>query len=137
MRSSVSRSPMPWASAICDERWMTGPSAIGSENGTPTSSTSAPAAATARIVSTERVGSGCPAVRYATSARRFSRARLLNRCVSRSDEVVADIYAVAAGIIGFDDGAPEGAAVDLFGEVGQRAGIEDVAAIITDDAHDR
>ncbi len=42
-RSSVPRSVMPAASARSVARWITGPSASGSENGTPTSSTAAPA----------------------------------------------------------------------------------------------
>src|SRR5205823_2128273 len=46
---------------------MTGPSASGSENGTPTSSTSAPARSSARRISAERGRSGSPAVVYVTS----------------------------------------------------------------------
>ena len=40
--SSAPRSVVPLASARSDARWITGPSASGSENGTPTSRTSAP-----------------------------------------------------------------------------------------------
>jgi hypothetical protein len=42
-------------------RWITGPSAIGSENGTPSSITSAPARASACISGTVRSGAGSPA----------------------------------------------------------------------------
>src|SRR5262245_34133811 len=43
---------------------MTGPSASGSENGTPTSRTSAPARSSALRISPERGRSGSPAVVY-------------------------------------------------------------------------
>src|SRR5437667_350292 len=42
--SSTRGTVMPWSSAAWVERWMVGPSASGSENGTPTSTKSAPAA---------------------------------------------------------------------------------------------
>jgi hypothetical protein len=60
--------------ATCEAAWIVGPSAIGSENGTPSSSTSAPAPA---IVSTRRsvvCRSGNPAVRKSTKLLRPSRA---------------------------------------------------------------
>ncbi len=41
---------------------MTGPSAIGSENGTPTSITSAPAVTSADMIGTVAAGDGSPAV---------------------------------------------------------------------------
>ena len=50
------------ASARSLERWITGPSAIGSEKGTPSSITSAPAFASACITGTASFGSGSPAV---------------------------------------------------------------------------
>ncbi len=53
--------PMPLASARSDAFWITGPSAIGSENGTPSSITSAPALASASITSVVASGNGSPA----------------------------------------------------------------------------
>jgi hypothetical protein len=52
---------MPFASARSEAFWITGPSAIGSEKGTPSSITSAPAAAIASITSTVASGNGSPA----------------------------------------------------------------------------
>src|SRR6059058_1754781 len=49
---------------------MTGPSAIGSENGTPSSITSAPAAASACMMGTVSSGAGSPAAIYGISAAR-------------------------------------------------------------------
>jgi hypothetical protein len=54
---------------------MTGPSAIGSENGTPSSMTSAPAVASACIKGTVAPAAGSPAVTKGMSALRRSRAR--------------------------------------------------------------
>src|SRR5437868_2609529 len=49
---------------------MAGPSAIGSENGIPNSTTSAPAGASADSIANEVAGSGSPAVRNVTSPAR-------------------------------------------------------------------
>src|SRR5919197_1568403 len=62
---------------------MTGPSASGSENGTPTSSTSAPARSSAFRMSADRGRSGSPAVVYVTSPGRRSRRRLSNGAAIR------------------------------------------------------
>ena len=51
-------------------RWITGPSAIGSENGTPSSITSAPACTSACITGTVASSDGSPAVMKGTSALR-------------------------------------------------------------------
>src|SRR5436309_6366728 len=75
--SAVRRLP-PAASARSVARWMTGPSASGSENGTPTSSRSAPARSSARRISPERSRSGSPAVVYVTSPGRCSARRRRN-----------------------------------------------------------
>src|SRR6056297_593032 len=48
--------------------WMVGPSAMGSENGRPSSTTSAPPRTSARTYSFEDSGSGSPAATYETSA---------------------------------------------------------------------
>ena len=53
---------MPAASARSLARWITGPSAIGSENGTPSSMRSAPASTMACITGTVASGVGSPAV---------------------------------------------------------------------------
>src|SRR5688572_14693338 len=59
---------------------MTGPSASGSENGTPISRTSAPALSRRLMMSADRCRSGSPAVTYVTRPVRPS----LRSCVKRS-----------------------------------------------------
>ena len=54
---------IPCSSAAWVVRWIVGPSASGSEKGTPTSMKSAPAAATRRNASSETSRFGNPAVR--------------------------------------------------------------------------
>src|SRR5690242_7926997 len=66
MLSAEVRVP-PAVSARSVARWMTGPSASGSENGTPTSSTSAPARSSALRISPDTVRFGSPAVVNVTS----------------------------------------------------------------------
>src|SRR5436309_9140383 len=66
---------------------MTGPSASGSENGTPTSSTSAPARSRARRIAAERGKSGSPAVVYVT------------RPVRRSDRMRAKVSVMRDGVL--------------------------------------
>jgi hypothetical protein len=51
--SSVLFSVMPALSARSEEAWIAGPSAIGSEKGMPSSTTSAPATGSARSRSSE------------------------------------------------------------------------------------
>lgn len=58
----------PWDRALALEAWMTGPSAIGSENGIPTSSMSAPPSTRAAELTWNDSGDGSPPVRYATRA---------------------------------------------------------------------
>ena len=60
--SSTWRVPTPSASAFSPAFWITGPSAIGSENGTPSSITSAPAATMPCISSGVMSANGKPAV---------------------------------------------------------------------------
>ena len=55
--------PPPPCSERSMARWMTGPSATGSKNGTPISSTSAPAFTEATAAATQAATSGSPAVR--------------------------------------------------------------------------
>ena len=87
---------------------------MGSENGTPTSSTSAPAASRPRIRATVASGVGWPAVMYGTSAVRPRCASAAKRSRRTSDEVVADGDAIAIRIFGLDDGAAERAGDGLF-----------------------
>src|SRR3712207_1236298 len=85
---------------------MIGPSAIGSENGTPTSITSAPASSRPRSSSRLEAGSGNPAVMYVTRARRPPARSLAKRSAIRSDEsdeVVTDADAIPFGILRLDD----------------------------------
>src|SRR5216110_3381092 len=104
--SSTRGTVMPCSSAACVERWIVGPSASGSENGTPTSTKSAPAAATRRSASRETAGVGKPAVRYGISARVVPRARH-RESMAFSDKVVADVDTVFDRICDLDDGARE------------------------------
>ncbi len=53
---------IPPASAACELAWITGPSAIGSLKGRPSSTTSTPAAPAPRRKAVVCAGSGCPAV---------------------------------------------------------------------------
>src|SRR3954454_12414690 len=72
-RAATSRIPCsvaPSASARVPAAWMTGPSASGSENGTPSSTRSAPASAYARPIAIDRSRSGKPPIRYGISAAR-------------------------------------------------------------------
>src|SRR5688572_10999150 len=71
---------------------MTGPSASGSENGMPTSSTSAPARSSAHRISAERDRSGSPAVTYVTSPVRFS-ARMRSNAAAILDGTVGSFRA--------------------------------------------
>ena len=59
---STSDRPTPCFSARSPARWITGPSAIGSENGTPSSMMSAPASTSPCISGTVSAGCGSPAV---------------------------------------------------------------------------
>ena len=68
--SSTCHKLVPWARARSQASWITGPSAIGSENGTPSSITSAPPFTSACISATVCCGCGSPAVMYGTSALR-------------------------------------------------------------------
>src|SRR6266550_6328345 len=85
--SSVFVMVCPALSARCDDIWIAGPSAIGSVNGMPSSTTSAPAAGIARRIASEVSGSGSPAVRNVTSA---ARPCALSSAKRRSIRVVMD-----------------------------------------------
>src|SRR3954464_8405148 len=68
--SSTAGTVAPAASARVPAAWITGPSASGSENGTPSSTRSAPWSAQARPIATEVSTSGKPPIRYGISAAR-------------------------------------------------------------------
>src|ERR1700687_1593195 len=89
--ASTSRSPTPWARARSEERWMTGPSAIGSDNGNPSSIKSATAATSAWRIATVRCGVGSPAVTNGMSAgrpraRNFSNTAAIRLTAERSKD---------------------------------------------------
>src|SRR5882724_5987301 len=67
--ASFSTSPkvVPFCKARSLALWITGPSATGSLNGTPSSITSAPASIAARITARLVARSGSPQVTYATN----------------------------------------------------------------------
>src|SRR5439155_18950969 len=138
LTSSSARSKfIPCSSARCELAWITGPSAIGSENGSPSSMTSAPAPSSARMRSTVRAASGWPAVMYGTSARRPSSFSAAKRRAIALDEVVADADAIALGILGLDDRPQEHAVAVAVGEIDQFAGMDDVPLLVADHADDR
>src|SRR5436309_13624123 len=106
---------------------MVGPSARGSENGTPTSTKSAPAAATSRRASRDRSGVGNPAVRYGMSAARrvpaFPRMDRQRAAIGCSDKVVADVDTVFDGVGDFHDRAGMIAFEIFLREVGEVSGM--------------
>src|SRR5439155_19668283 len=122
---------------------MVGPSARGSENGTPTSMKSAPAPATTRSASSEMSGVGNPAVRYGIRAARRvpvpsppRRARQ-RAAIGCSDKVVADVDSVLGRVGDLDDGPGEMAVGILLREVRQEARVLDAALGRRDDANHR
>src|SRR4051794_16659002 len=107
-RAATSRIPCsvaPSASARVPAAWMTGPSASGSENGTPSSTRSAPASAQARPIASERSRSGNPPIRYGIRAARpgaaAKAAAILSTPVSVADaklrEHLREVLVSAAG----------------------------------------
>ena len=75
-----------WASARSLARWITGPSAIGSEKGTPSSMMSAPALTISCMAGTVKPGLGSPAVMNGISALRPACLRLSSVLVIRLTE---------------------------------------------------
>src|SRR6267143_6106820 len=127
IRSSTRGTGMPWSRAAWVERWMVGPSARGSEKGTPTSTKSAPAAATARRASSDSSGVGNPAVRYGMSAARrvpaFPRMARQRAAIGCSDKVVADVDAVFDGVGDLHDRAGMLAFGIVLREIGEESGV--------------
>src|SRR3989454_1102999 len=101
--------------------------ASGSENGTPTSTKSAPAAATSRRASSDASGVGNPAVRYGMSAARrvpaFPRMARQRAAIGCSDKVVADVDAVLYGVRDLHDRAGMIAFGVALREVGEESGV--------------
>src|SRR5829696_9149130 len=118
---------------------MTGPSAIGSEKGTPTSTTSAPASSMAASSSSERVRSGCPAVMYTTSARLPCRRSDSNRVASGegSDEVVTDTNPIPVRLFRLDDRSMKRAVLATVGQIDDAARMRQVAHGVADHAEQR
>src|SRR5690348_9477660 len=85
--SSTAGTVTPPASARVAAAWITGPSASGSLNGTPSSIRSAPASAYAMPTATEVSASGNPPIRYGISAARPDAA--LNAAAMRARPVSA------------------------------------------------
>src|SRR5436305_3419161 len=116
---------------------MIGPSAIGSENGTPISMTSAPASCSPCTSSSVALGEGCPAVTYGTSARRPDARSWANCSARRSDEVVTDTNAVPIGLVSLDDRSLERAVLPTICKIDKIPWKENVTLFVADDAHDR
>src|SRR5205809_6749049 len=127
IRVSTPAAVIPCSNAAWVERWMVGPSASGSENGTPTSRKSAPAAATSRRASSDVSGVGNPAVRYGMSAARrvpaFPRMARQRAAIGCSDKVVADVDAVLYGVRDLHDRAGMIAFGVALREVGEESGV--------------
>src|SRR5262245_42538660 len=96
---------VPAASARSVARWITGPSASGSENGTPTSRTSAPARSSAFRISADRARSGSPAVTYVTSPGRFS-ARSRSNVLASRDMFLHGVHVLVAAAGEIDQNQP-------------------------------
>src|SRR6266705_6359214 len=133
-RSSTRATVMPCSSAVWVVRWIVGPSASGSENGTPTSTKSAPASATRRSASSEAAGVGKPAVRYGISARDLPSARH-REAMAFSDKVVADVDTVFDRVGDLDDGAREAAVRVFLREIDHGPRIQEPAVGRRDQTH--
>src|SRR5438105_2903936 len=115
---------------------MIGPSAMGSENGTPTSTTSTPALSSPASSSSVASGDGCPAVIYGTSARRPPARSCAKRSATRSDEVVADTNAVPIGLVRLDDRSLERAVLPAVSEIDEVSRKENVPPRVTHNTND-
>src|SRR5438093_2194521 len=96
--ASTSRNPTPCFNARSDDRWITGPSAIGSENGTPSSITSAPPSTSACMMPTVPPGSGSPAVTNGMSAARRAARSFSNVTEMRLKVLEGDAGGLAHGV---------------------------------------
>src|SRR6266436_671698 len=98
---SVPATLMPDFSARNDEAWMAGPSAMGSENGMPSSMMSAPMCGSFSKIANEVSASGSPAVMKgmnpARSAARSSSKRRVMRFVTIPPTRTASAFAAAVG----------------------------------------
>src|SRR6266576_1106036 len=137
IRSSTRGTVMPCSRAVWVVRWTVGPSASGSENGTPTSIKSAPASATRRSASSETAGVGKPAVRYGISARDVPSARHREAMGALSDKVIADVDTVLDRVGDLDDGARVVAVGILLGKIDHGTRIQQRPIGCRDEAYDR
>src|SRR5689334_7315284 len=140
IRSSTRATVIPCSRAVCVVRCIVGPSASGSENGTPTSTKSAPAAAMARSASRDTAGVGKPAVRYGMSARDVPSARhraAIGVAGALSDKVVVDVDTVFDRVGDLDDGARVAAVRILLGKIDDRTRIQQRPIGCRDEAYDR
>src|SRR5579863_301298 len=98
--SSTLRMVAPALRARSEPAWITGPSAMGSENGTPNSIRSTPPRSSAATSAGVRAGVGSPAVKYATSAaRRFWRSALNRDWIRVGCIEFGEIFAVDIGVL--------------------------------------
>src|SRR5690349_9617969 len=116
---------------------MTGPSAIGSENGRPNSMMSAPASVSACNSSTVCSAPGWPPVIYGISARRPAPLSSANFFEIASDEMVAGADAISVRIVSLDDRASEHALGISIGEVDENSRMENVPLRVWYDTDDR
>src|SRR3954469_13125639 len=91
----------PEASARVPAAWITGPSASGSENGTPSSTRSAPASAYASPIAADASRLGNPPIRYGISAARpfaaANAALMLSVPDAKPGEHLREVLVPAAG----------------------------------------
>src|ERR1700730_8098698 len=107
MAAATSRLPptvMPFSRAACPARWMTGPSASGSEWGTPISSAAMPDVASLFPTSIDFLRLGWPAIMYATSFRSlFARSATSRRGAS---DTIYGVHVLVAPTRKADKNAP-------------------------------
>src|ERR1700722_10530417 len=98
--SSTVESLVPAFSARSLPRWITGPSAMGSEKGTPSSIRSAPPRSRAATIPGVAAGDGSPPTMYAMRAGRFS-ARSLSKSVLILVWIIQffQIFAINVGVL--------------------------------------
>src|SRR5688500_3975352 len=138
IKASTPATFIPCSSAVWVVRWIVGPSARGSENGTPTSMKSAPAAAIRVNAASETARVGNPAVRYGMRARRLpnDRQRSAIAPALRSDKVIADVDAVFDRVRDLHDGARVVAVRVFVREIHDGAGTQERAVRRRDDPDD-
>src|ERR1041385_1514368 len=138
----------PRSSARWELDWITGPSAIGSENGTPTSIRSAPASSRPRRRSRVPATDGSPAVMYGTNARRCLPLSATNAAAMapgfapafearESDEIVANADPIAFRCVGLHDRPAKCSLIVAIGEIDDRSRVQEVSLRVADETHQR